>query len=153
MRIYEMINEEKLLWSAIKFSQLILKGNEWRSVWRICMWILGLRLVHTSNNSPKWQAVKPTFFVSWISYKINSFPEGPVIRWIKACLCEVNLSRVRYAGPFYWAGSALGLYPCFLYNFPCVCMRRWVGLLAEISAWTTGILACLPFHKNTTKVL
>ena len=28
---------------SIKFSQLILKGNVWRSVWRICMWILGLK--------------------------------------------------------------------------------------------------------------
>ena len=32
-----------MLWSAIKFSQLILKGNVWRSVWRICMWIMGLK--------------------------------------------------------------------------------------------------------------
>ena len=30
-------------WCFIKFSQLILKGNVWRSVWRICMWILGLK--------------------------------------------------------------------------------------------------------------
>ena len=29
--------------SLIKFSQLILQGNVWRSVWRICMWILGLK--------------------------------------------------------------------------------------------------------------
>ena len=43
MRIYEMITKEKMLWSAIKFSQLILKGNVWRSVWRICMWIMGLK--------------------------------------------------------------------------------------------------------------
>ena len=32
-----------MLWSAIKFSQLILEGNVWRSVWRICMWIMGLK--------------------------------------------------------------------------------------------------------------
>ena len=30
-------------WSYIKFSQLILKGNVWRPVWRICMLILGLK--------------------------------------------------------------------------------------------------------------
>ena len=30
-------------WSFIKFSQHILWGNVWRSVWRICMWILGLK--------------------------------------------------------------------------------------------------------------
>ena len=43
MRIYKMINKGKMLWSAIKFSQLILKGNVWSSVWRISMWILGLK--------------------------------------------------------------------------------------------------------------
>ena len=43
MRINKMINKEKMPWSLIKFSQLILKGNVWRSVWRICMWILGLK--------------------------------------------------------------------------------------------------------------
>ena len=30
-----------MLCSFIKFSQLIVKGGVWRSVWRICMWILG----------------------------------------------------------------------------------------------------------------
>ena len=30
-------------WSFIKFSQLIHEGNVWRSVWRICMWILGFK--------------------------------------------------------------------------------------------------------------
>ena len=38
-----MITKEKMLWSTIKFSQLILKGNVWRWGWRICMWILGLK--------------------------------------------------------------------------------------------------------------
>ena len=37
------IMKEKMPWCFIKFSQLILKGNAWRSVWRICMWILGLK--------------------------------------------------------------------------------------------------------------
>ena len=43
MRINKMIIIEKIPWSFIKFSQLILKGDVWRSVWRICMWILGLK--------------------------------------------------------------------------------------------------------------
>ena len=43
MRINKMIIKEKMLWSFIKFSQLILEGNIWRSVWRICSWILGLK--------------------------------------------------------------------------------------------------------------
>ena len=38
-----MITKEKMPWCFIKFSQLILKGNVWRSVWRICMWISGLK--------------------------------------------------------------------------------------------------------------
>ena len=42
MRINKMINKEKMPRSFIKFSQLILKGNVWRSVWRICLCILGL---------------------------------------------------------------------------------------------------------------
>ena len=42
MRVNTMITKEKMLWSVIKLSQLILKGNVWRAVWRICMWILGL---------------------------------------------------------------------------------------------------------------
>ena len=36
--------------SFIKFSQLILKGNVWRSVWRICMWILGLKGLKTIDD-------------------------------------------------------------------------------------------------------
>ena len=43
MRINKMITIEKIPWSFIKFSQLILKVDVWRSVWRICMWILGLK--------------------------------------------------------------------------------------------------------------
>ena len=43
MRINKMITKEKMPRSFIKFSQVILKRNVWRSVWRICMWILGLK--------------------------------------------------------------------------------------------------------------
>ena len=38
-----MIPNEKILRSFIKFPQLILIRNVWRSVWRLCMWILGLK--------------------------------------------------------------------------------------------------------------
>ena len=44
-----MITQEKLPWSIIKFSQLILYGNVWRSVWRICMWILGRKGLSSSE--------------------------------------------------------------------------------------------------------
>ena len=43
MRINKMIIIEKIPWSFIKFSQLILKGDVWRSIWRIYMWMLGLK--------------------------------------------------------------------------------------------------------------
>ena len=43
MRINKMITQEKMPLSIIKFSRLILQGNVWRSVWRICLWILGLK--------------------------------------------------------------------------------------------------------------
>ena len=42
MRINKIIIIEKIPWSFIKFCQLVLKGDVWRSVWRICKWILGL---------------------------------------------------------------------------------------------------------------
>ena len=38
-----MITKEKMPGSFIKFSQLILKGNVCRSLWRICTSILGLK--------------------------------------------------------------------------------------------------------------
>ena len=38
-----MITKEKMPRSFIKVPQLILKGNVWRSVWRVCMGILGLK--------------------------------------------------------------------------------------------------------------
>ena len=45
-----MITKEKMPGSFIKSSQLILKGNVWRSVWRICMWILGLKGLKTIDD-------------------------------------------------------------------------------------------------------
>ena len=43
VRINKMITTDKMPWSFFKFSQVILKGSVWRTVWRICMWILGLK--------------------------------------------------------------------------------------------------------------
>ena len=43
VRRNKMITKEKMPSSFIKFSQVILKGSVWRTVWRICMWILGLK--------------------------------------------------------------------------------------------------------------
>ena len=38
-RINTIIIKEKVLWSFIKFSRLILQENVWRSVWKFCKWI------------------------------------------------------------------------------------------------------------------
>ena len=54
-----MITIEKIPWSFIKFSLPILKGNVWRSVWRICMWILGLKGLIQTYETPT---------VNWIQY-------------------------------------------------------------------------------------
>ena len=35
--------KEEMPRSFIRVSQLVRKGNVWRPVWRICMWILGLK--------------------------------------------------------------------------------------------------------------
>ena len=43
MRNDKRITKGEMLWSFIKFSLLILLENLWRSVWRICMWISGLK--------------------------------------------------------------------------------------------------------------
>ena len=47
MRTNKIIIKLKMLWSFIKFSQLILYGNVWRSVWRISMWIFGKSVKQT----------------------------------------------------------------------------------------------------------
>ena len=42
-RIYKMINKEEMRWSVVTFSQLILQDNVETLVWRICIWISGLK--------------------------------------------------------------------------------------------------------------
>ena len=46
-----MITSGKRLCSLTKFSQLILEGNVWGSVWRICKWISGIKGL-TLHNQP-----------------------------------------------------------------------------------------------------
>ena len=43
VRINKMFTKGKILWSFIKFSPIILKGNVWGSVRRICLRILGIK--------------------------------------------------------------------------------------------------------------
>ena len=64
-----MITKEKMPWCFITFSQLILKGNVWRSVWRICMWILGLKGLKLRG----WQKDKQNFVSFSLSWSILAF--------------------------------------------------------------------------------
>ena len=56
MRINTVITKGKMLWSLIKFSQLILQENVCRSVLEICLWILVLQestsdiVIHATRN-------------------------------------------------------------------------------------------------------
>ena len=63
MRINEIITEEKMPRLFIKVSQLILKGNVWRSVWRICKWMLGLNPLSPKSDQHKISPCKYQCFV------------------------------------------------------------------------------------------
>ena len=77
MRINKMIIE-KISWSFIKFSQIILKGDVWRSVWRICLWILGLKGL---NFIFHLQGVKCTTSL-WYKHVIGSiYKSNKTKRW------------------------------------------------------------------------
>ena len=103
-----MITQVKMPWSFIKFSQLILKGNVWRSVWRICMWILGLNglsskkhllelslsldlmLVHSGNHlhcinvgGERWSEAKHCFFEQK-SMMTLTLESTPIVLWSKS---------------------------------------------------------------------
>ena len=43
MRITKLITKRENALILNQILSTILKGNVWRSVWRICMWILGLK--------------------------------------------------------------------------------------------------------------
>ena len=90
VRIQKMITKEKMPWCFIKFSQLILKGNVWRSVWRICVWILGLNGLNDNIT-----ASYPTNYTSWVylqcAKKVVSDSPGLVDFAIRLVIFVVNL--------------------------------------------------------------
>ena len=78
MRINKIITEGKTLWSFIKFSQLILEGSVWRSVWRICVWILehkGLKLTQIMH----WPCGDLSYFFFFVKKTIP----GQLLKWTK----------------------------------------------------------------------
>ena len=88
MRINKMIIIEKIPWSLIKFSQLILKGTVWRSVWRIWMWILGLKgltVVTVITIFALWPCNLNSIFLGKRVHKKNQFE--------KECLLNPHLGN------------------------------------------------------------
>ena len=95
IRLWEykkMITKEKMPWCFFKFSQLIPKGNVWRSVWRICMWILGLKGLfnlqcsHYEHLTPHQSHLPSDFLKKILLGKTLAPPslnsKWPLIRWV-----------------------------------------------------------------------
>ena len=85
MRFNIMITSRKMLWSFIKFSQLIFKGNVWRSVWRICMWILGLKGL---SSMPTSNLGVPSKFAQWFSRHLKEFKNLSMFYFAQLRLCR-----------------------------------------------------------------
>ena len=65
IRINKIMTKRKILWSFIRFSQLILQGNVKRSVLRICEWIMWLEgedywrdMVRKFSGTTQWMTIK-----------------------------------------------------------------------------------------------
>ena len=118
--INKMITSEKVLWSFNKFSQLIFQENVGKFIWRICMWIFGLKgwpsFVYLISIQllymiwlPLWDTVslklaqrsererereRPWLgLVMWLQNKINS--EGGVLCLTILCLVHAMIAKVR----------------------------------------------------------
>ena len=85
MRFNIMITSRKMLWSFIKFSQLIFKGDVWRSVWRICMWLLGLKGLSSMPTSNLGVSSK---FAQWFSRHLKEFKNLSMLYFAQLCLCR-----------------------------------------------------------------
>ena len=68
VRVNKLTINGKMLWSFIKFSPLILTGNEWRSVWRIWSgcWALTLSLPNVAKGK-----FRPNFHISFSKILTN----------------------------------------------------------------------------------
>ena len=95
-----------MLWSFIKSSQLVHEGNVWRSVWRICMWILGLKGLRCfttkmnewinqskdfTRNLCQWPAAKhvPSLIFSW--FMDSKYTDLPMIFFFIDVISSFNL--------------------------------------------------------------
>ena len=65
MRNDKRITKGEMLWSFIKFSLLILLENVWRSVWRICMWISGLKISFPVLHATVYLGALPSMLITY----------------------------------------------------------------------------------------
>ena len=72
-------------WSFIKFSQLIHEGNVWRSVWRICMWILGLKGSNSNHLCDRYLITDVCVVCGWW---------GKFVILCLSCFVQVNVKML-----------------------------------------------------------
>ena len=142
-------------WSFIKFSQLIHEGNVWRSVWRICMWILGLRKTtltelltsrfmywrHHSWTSTvaTWRHLMPTYTDSlcvihkkwflrliWLLMKYSLKSTQVPSSNIKSRYCEKSISPMNKETKI--EGFSARMRPWFFWSFLKVLQSYWIFL-------------------------
>ena len=117
----------KVLWSVNKFSQLILEGKVWISVWRICMWI------YWDLKGQLWLTYRLHFDhpLIWLYLNVNFNPNACSFMWFWCIL-------------YYWAacGKAQSNFNSMLDVWPT---RHWMSCL--YSVMSTCVV--LSFGSNT----
>ena len=137
MRIKKMITKEKMPRSFILFSQLILKGNVWRSVWRICMCTkscLTLQLesplkANTPPPPPHLFFLASTY--SWTTQKSDSLHWELLSLRFLVCLSEWSYT---------WRRTRDVIWPCLTDT----CLDK-VWLTVSLRFWLSGTCDLLLF--------
>ena len=112
MRITKLITKREIALILNQILSTILKRNRWRSVWRICMWILGLKGLR--NRIP--ESGKSLLVKFWIlGLGIRNTAQG--IRNPTKSGVQVTLTKIRIPVP--------GI------------RNRWRGIRNQILSWIT----------------
>ena len=126
MRINKTISWGEKFWSANKISQPILQGSVWRSVWRICIRILGLKRLKEcfctclgSKQLGRWLQVRPLA----LGYAVLMIPNEDETA-VHGCHCQGDIDvcmwkvlaiqkswYMRYSAEISIAGNSPALHP------------------------------------------
>ena len=143
-----MITKEKMPWSFIKFSQHILKEIVWRSVWRICMCVLGLKgstkrgvnletvLLTRPFSATKYTPatpwpVDPSFmYLLWtvLQFPANSYHMCVVQLVLKGVLSTTKLIYSEHLNTASWLHHVLGCHcpgDAAVHMHQCTCISEW----------------------------